>query len=596
MIQAKRELLQALGVALSEVVDVAGAAGAAGGADTAVPSAAFESPKLAVHGDLAITSAMQLARALRKSPRDVAASLVLALQRQPAVQRWVQALDIAGPGFINLRLTPAARQAVVAEVLHAGTAFGQQPTSGRRVMVEFVSANPTGPLHVGHGRNAALGDSICSLLQSQGAEVHREFYYNDAGVQIANLGLSVQRRLQGFKPGDTQWPEQAYNGEYIADIAADYAACRTVQADDRAFTASGDARDLNDITQFAVAFLRHEQDMDLQAFGVRFDHYFLESSLYRSGRVDAAVQRLIASGKTFEEGGALWLRTTDYGDDKDRVMRKQDGSYTYFVPDVAYHLDKFERGYTQVINVQGTDHHGTLARVRAGLQAVGMGVPAGYPDYVIYKMISVMKGGQEVKMSKRAGTSVSLRDLIDWTSRDAVRFFLASRKADTEFTFDVDLALKANDENPVFYVQYAHARICSVLAQYATRHGLAADDLAGWAPALAAADLGGLTAASENALMLKLADYPELLTRAAADLAPHDLAFYLRDLAAAFHTYYAAERFLVVDPALARARMALLAATAQVLRNALAVLGVGAPQAMARDALPLVGAAAEVAS
>ena len=596
MIQAKRELLQALGVALSEVVDVAGAAGAAGGADTAVPSAAFESPKQAVHGDLAITSAMQLARALRKSPRDVAASLVLALQRQPAVQRWVQALDIAGPGFINLRLTPAARQAVVGEVLHAGTAFGQQPTSGRRVMVEFVSANPTGPLHVGHGRNAALGDSICSLLQSQGAEVHREFYYNDAGVQIANLGLSVQRRLQGFKPGDTQWPEQAYNGEYIADIAADYAACRTVQADDRAFTASGDARDLNDITQFAVAFLRHEQDMDLQAFGVRFDHYFLESSLYRSGRVDAAVQRLIASGKTFEEGGALWLRTTDYGDDKDRVMRKQDGSYTYFVPDVAYHLDKFERGYTQVINVQGTDHHGTLARVRAGLQAVGMGVPAGYPDYVIYKMISVMKGGQEVKMSKRAGTSVSLRDLIDWTSRDAVRFFLASRKADTEFTFDVDLALKANDDNPVFYVQYAHARICSVLAQYATRHGLAADDLAGWAPALAAADLGGLTAASENALMLKLADYPELLTRAAADLAPHDLAFYLRDLAAAFHTYYAAERFLVVDPALARARMALLAATAQVLRNALAVLGVGAPQAMARDALPLVGAAAEVAS
>ena len=596
MIQAKRELLQALGVALSEVVDVAGAAGAAGGADTAVPAAAFESPKQTVHGDLAITSAMQLARALRKSPRDVAASLVLALQRQPAVQRWVQALDIAGPGFINLRLTPAARQTVVAEVLHAGTAFGQQPTSGRRVMVEFVSANPTGPLHVGHGRNAALGDSICSLLQSQGAEVHREFYYNDAGVQIANLGLSVQRRLQGFKPGDTQWPEQAYNGEYIADIAADYAACRTVQADDRAFTASGDARDLNDITQFAVAFLRHEQDMDLQAFGVRFDHYFLESSLYRSGRVDAAVQRLIASGKTFEEGGALWLRTTDYGDDKDRVMRKQDGSYTYFVPDVAYHLDKFERGYTQVINVQGTDHHGTLARVRAGLQAVGMGVPAGYPDYVIYKMISVMKGGQEVKMSKRAGTSVSLRDLIDWTSRDAVRFFLASRKADTEFTFDVDLALKANDENPVFYVQYAHARICSVLAQYATRHGLAADDLAGWAPALAAADLGGLTAASENALMLKLADYPELLTRAAADLAPHDLAFYLRDLAAAFHTYYAAERFLVVDPALARARMALLAATAQVLRNALAVLGVGAPQAMARDALPLVGAAAEVAS
>jgi arginyl-tRNA synthetase len=455
-------------------------------------------------------------------------------------------------------------------------------------MVEFVSANPTGPLHVGHGRNAALGDSLSSLLRTQGWEVLREFYYNDAGVQINNLGVSVQRRLQGFKPGDPGWPEQAYNGDYIADIAADYAARKTVQADDRSYAASGDVDDLNDITQFAVAFLRHEQDLDLQAFGVHFDHYFLESSLYSSGRVEDTVKRLVASGKTYEEGGALWLRTTDYGDDKDRVMRKQDGTYTYFVPDVAYHLAKFERGYTKVINVQGTDHHGTVARVRAGLQSTGLGIPAGYPDYVLYKMISVMKGGQEVKMSKRAGTSVSVRDLIDWTSRDAVRFFLISRKADTEFVFDVDLALKANDENPVFYVQYAHARICSVLAQYAQRAGAPLSDLAG------AADLTGLTAPSEVALMRKLADYPDMLTSAAAELAPHDLAFYLRDLAAAFHTYYAAERFLVEDPTLARARMALLAATAQVLRNALAVLGVSAPQSMARDPLPVAVEATEV--
>ena len=596
MIQAKRELLQALGVALAEVAgsansDASDASNAS--APVVTPAAAFESPKQAAHGDLAVTAAMQLARGLRKSPREVAASLVDALQRQPAVQRWVQALDIAGPGFINLRLTPAARQAVVAEVLQAGAAYGMRPASGQRVMVEFVSANPTGPLHVGHGRNAALGDCLCNLLQTQGAEVLREFYYNDAGVQINNLGLSVQRRLQGFKPGDTGWPEQAYNGDYIADIAADFAARKTVRADDREFTASGDVADLSGITQFAVAFLRHEQDLDLQAFGVHFDHYYLESSLYSSGRVDDTVQRLVASGKTFEEGGALWLRTTDYGDDKDRVMRKQDGSYTYFVPDVAYHLAKFERGYTQVINVQGTDHHGTVARVRAGLQALSetfsMGIPAGYPDYVLYKMIAVMKDGQEVKMSKRAGTSVSVRDLIDWTSRDAVRFFLVSRKADTEFTFDVDLALKANDENPVFYVQYAHARICSVLAQYAQRLGVpsAAADLA-------SADLTGLAAPSEVALMRKLADYPDMLTGAAAELAPHDLAFYLRELAAAFHTYYAAERFLVDDPVLARARMALLAATAQVLRNALAVLGVSAPQSMARDALPVADAAAEV--
>ena len=579
MIQAKRELLQALGAALAEV------AGPAGGA---VPPAAFESPKQAAHGDLAITAAMQLARGLRKSPRDVAASMVDALQRQPAVQRWVQGLDIAGPGFINLRLTPAARQAVVAEVLQAGDGYGLRPANGQRVMVEFVSANPTGPLHVGHGRNAALGDSLSSLLRTQGWEVLREFYYNDAGVQINNLGVSVQRRLQGFKPGDPGWPEQAYNGDYIADIAADYAARKTVQADDRSYAASGDVDDLNDITQFAVAFLRHEQDLDLQAFGVHFDHYFLESSLYSSGRVEDTVKRLVASGKTYEEGGALWLRTTDYGDDKDRVMRKQDGTYTYFVPDVAYHLAKFERGYTKVINVQGTDHHGTVARVRAGLQSTGLGIPAGYPDYVLYKMISVMKGGQEVKMSKRAGTSVSVRDLIDWTSRDAVRFFLISRKADTEFVFDVDLALKANDENPVFYVQYAHARICSVLAQYAQRAGAPLSDLAG------AADLTGLTAPSEVALMRKLADYPDMLTSAAAELAPHDLAFYLRDLAAAFHTYYAAERFLVDDPTLARARMALLAATAQVLRNALAVLGVSAPQSMARDPLPVAVEATEV--
>ena len=571
MIQAKHELRQALQGALTELATAAG---------VVVPVAAFESPKQASHGDLAITAAMPLARALKQNPREIGHALVAALQATPAFQRWVQAIEIAGPGFINLRLSAAARQAVVGEVLGSAEHFGLQPASGRRVMVEFVSANPTGPLHVGHGRNAALGDCICNLLQTQGAEVLREFYYNDAGVQIANLGLSVQRRLQGFKPGDAGWPEQAYNGEYIADIAADFAARKTVRSDDREFTASGNALDLHDITLFAVAFLRHEQDLDLQAFGVHFDNYFLESSLYGSGRVEDTVRRLVASGKTFEEGGALWLRTTEYGDDKDRVMRKQDGTYTYFVPDVAYHLAKFERGYTQVINVQGTDHHGTMARVRAGLQAVGLGIPAGYPDYVLYKMIAVMKGGQEVKMSKRAGTSVSVRDLIDWTSRDAVRFFLISRKADTEFTFDVDLALKANDENPVFYVQYAHARICSVLAAYAERTPGERD--------LTGADLTLLAAPTETTLMLKLAEYPEMLTRAAADLAPHDVAFYLRDLAAAFHSYYAAERFLVDDAALARARMALLAATAQVLRNALAVLGVSAPQAMAREAAPTV--------
>jgi arginyl-tRNA synthetase len=513
---------------------------------------------------------MTLARGLKKSPREVAAVLVEALGRQAAVARWVQAIEVAGPGFINLRLKPEARQSVVAEVLAAGARFGMRPANGQKVMVEFVSANPTGPLHVGHGRNAALGDSICNLLESQGHEVLREFYYNDAGVQIQTLAVSTQARLKGLKPGDDGWPEQAYNGEYIADIAADYRAKKTVRADDREVTAVGDIDDLDAIGRFAVAYLRHEQDLDLRAFGVRFDHYFLESGLYTDGRVEQTVKRLVAAGKTYEDGGALWLRTTEYGDDKDRVMRKSDGTYTYFVPDVAYHLAKYERGYTKVINVQGTDHHGTVARVRAGLQAVGMGIPAGYPDYVLYKMITVMRGGQEVKISKRSGGYVTLRDLIEWTSRDAVRFFLASRKSDTEFVFDIDLALKAGDENPVFYVQYAHARICSVLAK-----GRALGDAAG-------ADLARLTAPAEQALMLKLADYPDLLARACADFAPHDIAFYARDLAAAFHAYYAAERFLVEDAALAQARMALLAATAQVLRNALAVLGVSAPESMSR--------------
>ena len=578
MIEAKQSLLLALGEALAQI--------APGHAATV----AFELPKQAAHGDLACTSAMQLAKPLKQNPRELAQRLVEALGRQPAVQRWVETMEIAGPGFINIRLTAAAKQAVVAEVLAAGADFGRPAATQapRKVVVEFVSANPTGPLHTGHTRQAALGDAICNLLEWQGWQVTREFYYNDAGVQIATLGASVQARLKGLAPGDPQWPEAAYNGDYIADVAADFAARATVHADDREFTASGDTDDLEGIRQFAVAYLRHEQDLDLKALGVRFDHYFLESSLYSSGRVEDTVKRLVASGRTYEKDGALWLRTTEYGDDKDRVMRKSvpagvdsssgdGGAYTYFVPDVAYHLAKIERGFQKAINIQGGDHHGTIARVRAGVQAAGSGVPAGYPDYVLHKMVTVMKGGVEVKISKRAGSYVTMRDLIDWTGRDAVRFFMLSRKADTEFVFDVDLALKQNDENPVFYVQYAHARICSVLAQWG-----------GDVAQLALSDVARLTAPTETGLMLRLAEYPALLARAATDLAPHDVAFYLRDLSAAYHSYYAAERFLVDDAGLARARLALLAATRQVLRNGLAVLGVSAPEALLREAAPVL--------
>jgi len=571
MIQAKSELSQALAAAVAQLAP-----------DAAVVPA-FESPKQAAHGDLAITVAMQLAKPLKLAPRAVAERLVAALEADARVKRWVSALEIAGPGFINLRLAPAAKQAVVGEVLAAGESFGRQPPRGEKVIVEFVSANPTGPLHVGHASQAALGDTVCNLLASQGWQVQREFYYNDAGVQIATLAHSTQLRIKGHKPGDAVWPtdpgnpesKKFYNGDYIADIARDYLAKATVKADDREFTASGDPDDLESIRQFAVAYLRHEQDLDLRAFGVRFDHYFLESSLYSTGRVEATVRKLIASGKTFEQDGAMWLRTTDEGDDKDRVMRKSDGTYTYFVPDVAYHLDKWERGFQKAINVQGSDHHGTVARVRAGLQAANEGVPKGWPDYLLHKMITVMRGGQEVKISKRAGSYVTLRDLIDWTSRDAVRFFLVSRKADTEFVFDIDLALKQNDENPVFYVQYAHARICSVLRQFAEKGGDPA--------AIARADTSLLVAPAEAALMLKLGEFPQTLTAAARDLAPHDIAFYARAVAAAFHSYYNAERFLADDPALTLARLALLQATRQVLRNALAILGVSAPEVMNRD-------------
>ena len=557
MLNAKQELLATLAAELEKLQPGAG------------ERAAFESPKVAAHGDFACTAAMQLAKGLQQNPRQLGEALREALLATPAYQRWVDAIELAGPGFINIRLKDAAKQAVVAEVLAAGESFGQQAATGQRVLVEFVSANPTGPLHVGHGRQAALGDAICNLLATQGQDVYREFYYNDAGVQISTLANSTQLRAKGFKPGDAEWPEAAYNGDYIQDIANDFLARKTVKSDDREFTASGDVNDLDGMRLFAVAYLRHEQDLDLQAFDVKFDNYYLESSLYTSGKVDAAVQKLREAGKTYEHDGALWLKSTDYGDDKDRVMRKGDGTYTYFVPDVAYHITKWERGFTRVVNIQGTDHHGTIARVRAGLQAANVGIPEGYPDYVLHTMVRVMRGGEEVKISKRAGSYVTLRDLIEWTSKDAVRFFLLSRKPDTEYVFDIDLALAQNNDNPVYYVQYAHARICSVLASWG-----------GDVTTLRQADLSALTGPQAQALMLKLAQYPAMLTSAANDFAPHDVSFYLRDLASLYHSYYDAERILVDDEAVKRARLALVAATAQVLHNGLKVLGVSAPTKM----------------
>jgi arginyl-tRNA synthetase len=467
---------------------------------------------------------------------------------------------------------------VVKAILEQKEQYGRSAAgAGKKVIIEFVSANPTGPLHVGHGRQAALGDALSALFDAQGYAVTREFYYNDAGVQIATLASSVQARAKGLKPGDAGWPESAYNGDYIADIAADYLAGATVSASDgQPATASGNPDDIDSIRPFAVTYLRNEQDIDLQAFGVKFDNYYLESSLYTDNKVEQTVAALVKSGKTYEQDSALWLRTTDYGDDKDRVMRKSDGSYTYFVPDVAYHIVKWQRGYGQAINVQGSDHHGTIARVRAGLQAAAMGIPQGYPDYVLHKMVTVMKDGEEVKISKRAGSYVTVRDLIEWSGggdiakgRDAVRFFLISRKADTEFVFDVDVALKTSDENPVYYVQYAHARICRMLSNWS-----------GDRATLAGVDLSPLTAPTEATLLATLAEYPEMLARARAELGPHQVAFYLRELASNLHSFYFAEKVLVDDEALKLARLALVVATRQVLRNGLALIGVSAPDQM----------------
>ncbi|QCP48042.1 arginine--tRNA ligase [Trinickia violacea] len=562
----------------------------------AAPSITLERPKAAAHGDVACNVAMQLAKPLKANPRQLAQQIVDALLAQPGAQGLIEAAEIAGPGFINLRLTPAAKQAVIGAVFAEGRAFGRsRRDAGKHVLLEFVSANPTGPLHLGHGRQAVLGDSLANVMESQGYDVHREFYYNDAGVQIQNLAVSTQARARGLKPGDAGWPEAAYNGEYIAEIANDYLNGATVAAKDGVpVTGARDPENLEAIREFAVAYLRHEQDMDLQALGVKFDQYYLESSLYKDGRVEKTVEALLASGKTFEQDGALWLRTTDDGDDKDRVMRKSDGTYTYFLPDVAYHVTKWERGFTKVINIQGSDHHGTIARVRAGLQAVGVGIPQGYPDYVLHKMVTVMRDGQEVKLSKRAGSYVTVRDLIEWSGgtepgtetspdlideatitrgRDAVRFFLISRKADTEFVFDIDLALKQNDENPVYYVQYAHARICSVLAEAKSRYGSGA-------AALPKADLSALTSERAMALLQKLAEFPDALAHAADELAPHAIAFYLRDLAGEFHSFYNAERVLVDEADVREARLALLAATRQVLENGLSTIGVSAPVKM----------------
>ena len=534
--------------------------------DAAQFNIVLDRPKSAEHGDFSSNLAMQLAKPLRQNPRAIAESLIKTLPKS----EYIAKVEIAGAGFINFFLNAQSKQTIVADIFVQGDKFGTNNTgNGAKVQVEFVSANPTGPLHVGHGRGAAVGDCLARLLDANGWDVTREFYYNDAGAQIDNLVISVQARCNGIATDDASFPENGYRGDYIVDIANAFLAKQTVTADDMAVTASGNLHDLDAVRNFSVAYLRHEQDLDLKAFQIKFDVFSLESALYSKGKVESTVQALIKSGKTYEEGDALWLKTTDFGDDKDRVMRKSDGGYTYFVPDVAYHHDKWNRGFKRVINEQGADHHSTITRVRAGLQALNVNIPQGWPDYVLHQMVTVMRGGEEVKLSKRAGSYVTLRDLIDEVGCDATRYFLAARRSDSQLIFDIDLARAQTNDNPVYYIQYAHARICSVLAQWDGDVAL-----------LKTADLKPLTMPNETKLMQRLSEYPEIVANAGTDLAPHAIANYLKECASDLHSYYNDTKFLVEDLPTKLARLSLIAATQQVLKNGLHLLGVSAPNKM----------------
>jgi arginyl-tRNA synthetase len=532
-----------------------------GAPDSVAP--VLERPRDPSFGEWTTNLAMTLAKPLKRKPQEIAHDLIGRMNLKRAT---VSDAYVAGPGFINFRLDAGTvagglRDIVIADTQYGHTNVGQ----GQHVNVEFVSANPTGPLHVGHGRQAALGDAIASLLEWTGWEVTREFYYNDAGAQISNLTRSVQARIAELRTGALAIPEGGYHGEYIAEIAAKYV---------DAHPEDPDGRDDDAVRRFAVAELRNEQDIDLQAFGVKFDKYFLESSLYTDGKVDTTVGALVESGHTYEQDGALFLRTTEFGDDKDRVMRRsaaRGGDYTYFLPDVAYHVDKWGRGYRRAINVQGADHHSTVTRVRAGLQALGMGIPQGYPEYALHQMVTVMREGQEVKFSKRAGDIVTVRDLVEWVGRDAVRYFYLMLKPESQLRFDVDLARTQSDENPIYRIQMAHARMCGIFRQ----GGIDPVSIEA-----STADLAVLDKTEERELAKKLVDFPSLVLGAAEALEPHRVAAYLLETAGLAHKWYHEHHVLDQTEPLRTARLVLARATQIVLRNALGILGITAPERM----------------
>ncbi len=551
----KTELASIISSALDQILD-----------DSSTIDIHIERPKTLEHGDYSTNIALQLTKILKKNPREIAQLIIEKVGLDPSIDR----LEIAGPGFINFYLSSAGKSSIINSIFSQSTNYGHNLTGkNQKLQVEFVSANPTGPLHIGHGRGAAIGDSLARIMQANGWDVTREFYYNDAGQQINNLALSVQSRIKGIEPDDANFPEDGYRGEYILEIADAYSNLKTVEVDGEIVKASGNPDDIENIKRFSVAFLRNEQNIDLAAFQTTFDVFTLESTFYQNKDVEKVLDLLEKNGFSYQKDDATWLKTTEFGDDKDRVMIKSDGSYTYFVPDVAYHLNKWERGFVRVINEQGADHHSTITRVRAGLQGLNLGIPKDWPDYVLHQMVTVTKNNQEVKISKRAGSYVTLRDLIDEVGSDATRYFLLARKPDSQLIFDIDLAKSQTNDNPVYYIQYAHARICAVLNQANVKP----EDLQNFDEAL-------LKSTHEHQLIKRLSEFPEIISLSASESSPHYIATFLKDLAADFHSYYNANKFLSDDKALQNARLALIGATKIVIKNGLQLLGISAPEKM----------------
>lgn len=551
----KTQLASIISLALDQILD-----------DSSIIDIHIERPKTLEHGDYSTNIALQLTKILKKNPREIAQLIIEKIGLDPSIDR----LEIAGPGFINFYLSAAGKSSIIKNIFTQSINYGHNEAGkNQKLQVEFVSANPTGPLHIGHGRGAAIGDSLARIMQANGWDVTREFYYNDAGQQINNLALSVQSRIKGIEPDDTNFPEDGYRGEYILEIADAYSNCKTVEVDGEIVKSNGNPDDVENIKKFSVAFLRKEQNIDLNAFQTTFDIFTLESTFYQNKDVEKVLDLLEKNGFSYKKDDATWLKTTIFGDDKDRVMIKTDGSYTYFVPDVAYHLNKWERGFVRVINEQGADHHSTITRVRAGLQGLNLSIPKNWPEYVLHQMVTVTKNNQEVKISKRAGSYVTLRDLIDEVGSDATRYFLLARKPDSQLIFDIDLAKSQTNDNPVYYIQYAHARICAVLNQVL----MTKEDLHNFDESL-------LTSTHEHQLIKRLSEFPEIILLSASESSPHYIATFLKDLAADFHSYYNANKFLSDDKALQNARLALIGATKIVIKNGLQLLGISAPEKM----------------